>query len=819
MIAFSCSRCGMKFKVKDEYAGRSSTCPTCKAALQVPTLDQTQAFVAPVGHIEGSASSLDGSGVGADVTLAGAVAAPGEKSIRDLLAGRTSGKDRYVIEKEIARGGMGAVLRAIDCDIRREVAVKFMLDERDPRKKARFVEEAQVTGQLEHPNIVPIHELGVDAQKRLFFSMKMVKGHSLGEVLEQLRGTARRRGGEVSLSRQLTILVNVCNALAYAHSRGVVHRDLKPANIMVGDFGEVYVMDWGLAKILDAPEPAAPAATASDAEASEFARFMGKSKPTATARAGVSGAKVSTSREDDADLTQEGAVVGTPVYMPPEQALGHIADIDRRSDIYSLGAILYEMLTLAPPVEKEGGPMAILMRASQGEILPPEQRAPRRSIPRELSAIAMKALAKEKKDRYQTVDDLRRDIERYQEGRSVSAKEDTKWEMLRKFVKRNKGFSAGVSVALMVLVCSLWFISKAWWNARAANAEMTKAQNARDQQAKATVAPLLRSARLHLRDREFEKTFEDVELATSYDPEHAGARLLKAQLLVVRQEYEPARPLLQQCVKAEPTNALARELLQACNRARLDDVSTRVVLAELFTRHEEHALADGMLRSHGKNVLEAREKLLAIYRQRLEKALGKEAPGRLTVDADGLFSLNLNGWEKLDDLTPVKGMPLASLNLGYCRQVRDLTPLTGMELTWLNLQSCDPVRDLTPLQGMPLTSLYLPGCGQVRDLTPLTGMPLTSLNLGGCGAVRDLTPLKGLPLKSLSLHDSGVTDLTPLAGMHFEDFRFTPKNIARGLEILRQMKSLKTIGISYEPEKAWPAAEFWQRHANGEFNK
>src|SRR5262249_51424467 len=180
----------------------------------------------------------------------------------DLLACRANRSQRYVVETEIARGGMGAGLRAVDCDIRREVAVKYLLDQADGKKRERFREEAQITGQLEHPNIVPIHELGVDSEKRLFFSMKMVKGRSLADILAAerkdektakkgrfspitglFRGSARKEG-DFSQGRLLNIFVNVCNAIAFAHARGVVHRDLKPANIMVGDFGEVYVMDW-----------------------------------------------------------------------------------------------------------------------------------------------------------------------------------------------------------------------------------------------------------------------------------------------------------------------------------------------------------------------------------------------------------------------------------------------------------------------------------------------------------------------------------------------------------------------------------------------
>ena len=320
---------------------------------------------------------------------------------------------------EIARGGMGAVLRAVDCDIRREVAVKYLLDQADAGKKARFVEEAQITGQLEHPNIVPIHELGVDARKRLFFSMKMVKGRSLAQVLDELRQNPKTAEKEYSLGRLLNVFVNVCNALAYAHSRGVVHRDLKPANIMVGDFGEVYVMDWGLAKVLKAGgQPAPPAPMATVAASRSAAVPLSSHRPNGRARWRRAG-------EPEADLTQEGAVLGTPVYMPPEQATGKVEAIDQRSDVYSLGAILYEMLTLQPPIDKEGGYLAVLMRVMQGEIVPPEQRARAGKIPQELSAVAMKALAKNPQDRYPTVEALRQDIERFQEGRSVSAKEDT----------------------------------------------------------------------------------------------------------------------------------------------------------------------------------------------------------------------------------------------------------------------------------------------------------------------------------------------------------------------------------------------------------
>src|SRR5262249_42583118 len=258
MISFFCLNCGLKLQVKDEFAGRSSKCPTCKQPLIVPPPDKTQADVG-AGQMDGTDSSLAKVGFDGGVTFQ-AAARPGQKSVQELLSHRAKTDGRYLIEGEIARGGMGTVLRAVDCDIRREVAVKYLLDQTDSKKKQRFIEEAQITGQLEHPNIVPIHELGVDAQKRLFFSMKMVKGRSLAQLLDELRENPKASEKEYPLSRLLNIVVNACNALAYAHSCGVVHRDLKPANIMVGGFGEVYVMDWGLAKLQkgDTPKVAVP---------------------------------------------------------------------------------------------------------------------------------------------------------------------------------------------------------------------------------------------------------------------------------------------------------------------------------------------------------------------------------------------------------------------------------------------------------------------------------------------------------------------------------------------------------------------------------
>jgi serine/threonine protein kinase/Leucine-rich repeat (LRR) protein len=389
---------------------------------------------APTQHNTPAAGAADADADGkADVPVA-----------RELVR-RGGGEARYEVEQEIARGGMGAILRAVDQDIRREVAIKILLRNQDAVSRQRFMEEARIIGQLEHPNIVPIHELGTDAKGRLFFSMKMVKGKSLAEVIRECRRHGQRQRQQ-SPGYLLQCLVSVCNAMAFAHAKGVIHRDLKPGNIMLGEFGEVLVMDWGVAKVVAAPAnmpdrqtPAAvDAAQAPHADADRELREVVRSFQLAPT----------------GSITQDGIVLGTPLYMPPEQAAGDINAIDERSDIYSLGAMLYEILTLRPPVR--GADVAQqLQNVIQGHIIPPDRRAPHRQIPEELAAIAIKAMALKPADRYQTVDALRRDIELHLEGRAVSAKEDTAWETLLKFVRRNRGVSLATGIAGLVLMVAL----------------------------------------------------------------------------------------------------------------------------------------------------------------------------------------------------------------------------------------------------------------------------------------------------------------------------------------------------------------------------
>ncbi len=302
---------------------------------------------------------------------------------------------RYRLQSEIGRGGLGRVVEATDSVLKRDVAVKLVIDDLPLDLRARFIREAELTARLEHPNVVPVHDFGVLrdelGKRQMFLCMKRVRGRDLGQVVRQLARGEAKAVAAWSRARLLRVFQDICLGVAYAHAQGVLHRDLKPANVMIGDFGEVLIVDWGLAKEL----------TAVGEVADDAVRAAAPQRSPGTG-----------------ELTLEGSVLGTPAYMPPEQAEGRLADMDERSDVYSLGAILFELLTLRPPVEGQSVD-EVITKVISGVLRAPsavERPAAASPVPAELDAIVLKAMARAPADRYAGALALHDEVQLFLEG-------------------------------------------------------------------------------------------------------------------------------------------------------------------------------------------------------------------------------------------------------------------------------------------------------------------------------------------------------------------------------------------------------------------
>jgi serine/threonine protein kinase len=656
-----------------------------------------------------------------------AVAAAGQATVVCEKPGDLIG--RYKVREKIGEGGCGVVFIADQEEpVRRRVALKVIKPGMDTRQViARFEAERQALALMDHPNIAKVFDAGATQTGRPYFVMELVRGIKITQYCDEHSLSARQR---------LDLFVQVCRAIQHAHQKGIIHRDIKPSNVLVTvDDGIPVpkVIDFGIAK-----------ATAGE----------------------LTNKTVCTALEQ---------ILGTPAYMSPEQALMTSPDVDTRSDIYSLGVLLYELLTgetpFAPKDLLAAGLDQMRRTIREQEPLRPSTRlhtlpggelaatARRRGVdpPKlmhllkgDLDWIVMKCLEKDRIRRYETANDLAADLGRFLGDEPVVARPPSRLYRFRKQVRRNKVAFTGAAAFIAALVVGI--VSSTWEAARARKAlsELREAAPSFAAEAQALIE-----------DRNFTQALQKVTYAVSLRPEAPRFHYLKGNIHQSLFQFAQASREYARVLEYDPNDALASEnlllsqkILRETKEAAALPVETLRALRAAMLKQERFAEAQAV----GARIGRREQEHLGTWQAALAQA---GVDGLLTRDSEGALRLSLSN-SPIRDLAPLRGLPLTSLSIVWCTNLTDLAPLQGMSLRQLAVAEC-PVSDLTPLKGMPLVRLNLNDT-RVSDIRALKGMPLEELVLSGTG-VSDISPLQHTPLGSLNLWGTHVTDISALEGM------------------------------------------------------
>ena len=703
-------------------------------------------------------------------------------------------KSNYLFKKEIARGGMGTVLEAEDLNTGRIVAVKKMLQGSAATAEGqfRFQQEARVMGFLEHANIVPMHELGVNEKGIPYYTMKRVRGVTLQQVLSAIKDGDKQMAVMFPLGRLLRIFQKMCDGVAFAHSKGVVHRDLKPENVLVGEFGEVMVMDWGLAKVLNG----------SPLKNTIIGRMPDILE--AVAEKDVGSGEVS---ESGRFRTRDGQVIGTPNFMPPEQAEGRLSEVDERSDIFSLGGILYSILTLRSPVTGDTVE-EVLANMRSGYIPPPviynkvkasrllgmgrgDDRVvqlihcPNQEIPEPLSRVAMQAMALNAQERYGSIRELQLEVEAWQSGRVTRAEEAGFGRQLLLFLARHKPVAIAAAV---VLFMGLMFLGQSF------QAEQ-KAQQALDQLA-AGIPFMEAEAKQQITAGKFDRAERHLETLISFLPKAAKYHVLLGNVRQSDLRFTPAIKAYETALKLGADGQLMVKEIAICRELdgmmTDDGLSSEGIskLVDHLNSERRYAEATQLAVASEVEIGVSSEAVEGIRQTLREQEAPEEVLQRVAIDEQNRYVLNL---ERLDiaDIEWAAGIPFRVVNLAYT-DVSDLRPLSGMPLEELNLTET-PIVDLKPIREAAINDLRIAGT-QVSDLSVVVRMPLEHLDIAGT-EIKDLSFLpEEAKLRSLSIEDTQISDLTPLKGRPLKELRAN-RSLVSDLEPLREMK-LETLEIS-----------------------
>ncbi len=669
-------------------------------------------------------------------------------------AGETIGP--YKLREQIGEGGFGTVWVADqERPVRRRVALKIIKMGMDTKEViARFEQERQALAMMDHPNIAKILDAGVTQWGRPFFVMELVRGVKITEYCDEQQLSTRER---------VELFITVCQAVQHAHQKGIIHRDLKPSNILVTiNDGKAVpkVIDFGVAKATQG-------------------------------------------RLTDATVyTQFQQMIGTPLYMSPEQAELTSLDIDTRSDIYSLGVLLYELLTGHTPIEQDTLARVGLdeIRRLIREVDPPRPSMRMKTLAgNELTTLAqrrhtepaklpgtmrgdidwivMKCLEKDRARRYDTANGLALDLQRHLNNEVVIARPPTTAYLLSKLVRRNKlAFAAGAAIAASLVIG----IAASVWQAVRAEREAKRAVAAFDE-LRASAPAFAEQARALATREQFSEAIAKLDYAIKLRPDVAEYLVAKADLLQGELKLAEAAAVYREALRVKPGLARAEASAKLCDELlaappNADGKLTRENLAKLHLAMQRQQRPAAELMPVARLLGEEKKLLVEYWLARLKDLpVSGERPlkDRLTVRDDGRLALDLSD-TKVTDLSPLAGAPLAALDLSECKELTDLSALRGFVLLELNVRGTR-VADLTPLREMHSLEKLELSDSKVADLAALSALRLKSLNFRNC-PVSDLTPIRMMRLEEIILRDTRVADLSPLLGMPIKsiDLAFAP---------------------------------------------
>lgn len=716
----SCPKCQTAFKVNDLERFRKVRCKSCQYIFEVGNREVE--VITNSGIIDNN-NTID---LTAEEKTQSLIQFLNENQISpqtnlsDAANTMFSGNERYVLGNEIARGGMGKIVLTKDVNLRRNIVTKVLLNKNSKLATLRFIEEAQITGQLEHPNIPPVYDLGLTKEKNIFFTMKQIKGETLQSIIKKLKENDDETRERYSFNALVNIFLKVCNALEFAHSKKVIHRDIKPENIMVGEYGEVLLMDWGIAKVVGVNE--------------EFEELEGE--------------KISSVRtEDESTNTIEGTTAGTPSFMSPEQAAGHIEKLDQRSDIYSLGATLFNAFSLEKPF-KGKTVYELLNNVTKGRI-----QELKGKIPPELKAITLKAMEFKPENRYQSIKEMEKDFLNYQMGYSVSAKQDNIFDILKKFYKRNKLLTTvSLSFFIICLVGSILFVI----SLKEAINQFEKEKRERLSDNKGSAPTFYAKAQQEAQVDNFAEAEKLMDTAINYDPNNQAYLLYRGCLAFTNNNIKKALEDLKQ-INSHASQKSIDELITILNPPELIAIgeSQKTRLSELCIELKFFDISQKLTMDLNKKI--------ELWRKKLRETWGKNNFNLFLKDKKLHFGFNSTADNF--DFSVLKGIPFQSIQLGNL-SISNISFMEKMPLEELMLYNCQHITDISALKGIKLNNIYFEGLN-VTDLSALANAELKKATLRRL-PITSISPLLNQPIKEISFSQIKLTNFNELKSFNLE---------------------------------------------------